>query len=481
MRPAEFHLPIPEEGAEPYYLKVAIALALAIRKGVLAPGTALPGSRQLAKQLGANRKTIMAAFEELELEGWVESKATSGTFVPTRVPADWPRHWVRPGELPAVEPEFITQLTPLSQSSDPILDLRRGVPDPRLLPLEAISQAYHRALKRKAGSLLSGGEPYGESGYRRAIGAWLAERRGVMAGPKGVLAVRGAREGLELIARAFAGPEGWVAMEDPGDPVMRNAVLRAGSKIFPVPVDADGIRMDALEAGSNRVPIRLVYLTPHHQVPTGVTLAAARREHLLAWARRCRIPLVEDEGDCEFHAGERPPLPLAAQDPTGLILTLGSFSRWMAPAIRVGFIVTRPEIVEALARLKARQDPYGDRILERALGDLMRSGDFHKFLRRARQEYQARRRLVHERLATWRGFRVRLQGGLGFWVEQDSERDLTPWIEACDHRSIRIAPGASFFAGPVQSRGFYLGFSQMDPLEAGRALQAMEAELASAW
>ncbi|MDP1831740.1 MAG: PLP-dependent aminotransferase family protein [Geothrix sp.] len=474
MRPTEFVLHLPEGGTSPIYLCVAAALGRAIKAGALAPGDPLPGTRALADQLGVNRKTVIAAFEELEIEGWVESRASSGTFVAALVPASWPGHW--DPNLPHESPDFelMTQLTPLSETAQGVMDFRDGLPDPRLLPVDALAQAYHRALRRREGALMHVGEIQGEAGYRRAISSWLGERRGILLGPEGILSTGGSTQGLELLVRAFVKDGGVVAMERPGSPAMREAILRTGVEVLGLPVDSGGLVLESLESILGRVPIRLLYLTPHHQFPTGVTLAPERRVQLMDWAAQHRFVVVEDDGDFEFHVGARPPLPMAAQDPKGRVITLGSFSRLLAPGLRLGFIAAQPALVEKLARLRQRLDLYGDRVMERAVGDLLRGGELPRFIRKARLAYQARREHILERLSAWPGARFDRHGGLGIWIQWDGDWGMGPWLKACAARSLRLSPGTAYDPSGTLVNALRLGFGGHSKVEIDQALDLME-------
>lgn len=474
MRTREFVLHLPEGGTTPAYLRVAAALGRAIQVGTLAPGSPLPGSRALAEQLGLNRKTVISAYEELEIEGWVETRAASGTFVAAPLPQGWPVHWEPASRDEATDLELMTQFTPLSQTAHGVLDLRLGLPDPRLLPLEALAQAYHRALRRREGALLRVGEAQGEAGYRRALATWLGERRGILLAPEGILSTGGGRQGLELLARAFAGEGGVVGMERPGSPVMREAVRRAGAKVLELPVDGDGLVLEALEAVLREGSLRLLYLTPHHQFPTGVTLAPGRRGQILEWAARHRFAVVEDDGDFEFHTGLRPPLPMAAQDASGRIITLGSFSRLLAPGLRLGFIAAQPALIEKLARLRQRLDLSGDRVMERAVGDLLRGGELQRFIRKARLAYQARRQHVLKRVGAWPGLHSEGHGGLGLWIRAEEGTDLGPWVESCAARSLRISAGRDYDSTGASTHALRLGFGGHSEAELNQALDLME-------
>ncbi len=474
MRLESFALPLDPPETGPVYLRIARALARRIQDGSLAPGAALPSTRLLSETLGVNRNTVSVAFQELEAEGWVEGRSGSGTYVVRNPPLALPLHWGST-EAPAPEAdtaiELSSHLQPLSQPLEGLYDLREGRPDPRLLPADELAAAYQRALSSHDGELLQYGEPLGHKRLREAMAAWLIERRGIRASPDQILITRGGRMGLDLITRAMVRSGEVVAMGDPGLTTHREVFAAAGTRVVALPLDAEGLRIDALKTLLEREPIRLVYVAPHHHYPTGAVLSADRRQQLMSLAAAHRFAIVEDDFDFEWHFDARPTLPMASQDPAGLVLTLGSFSRLLAPGLRVGYLAGRKSIIQRLAKLRARVDAQGDRVLEGALASLMGDGTFHRVLRKARKAYQERRQVMLEELQRWPGFSVTpSQGGLGLWIQAPQGFDGRAWVIASRAKGVLIESSEAMYVGSPSGCAFRLGFAALTPEELREAL-----------
>lgn len=446
MRPQDFVLQLDPDPDRALYLRIEAAIIQRIRSGHLRPGAALPGARVLAAQLGVNRKTVALAYQELEAEGWIRTAVGSGTTVAAVQPESPGSGCPAPPARSTREEastffDLASGLAPLSHLEEAEADLREGLPDPRLLPAAELSQAYQRGLSKHGAELLHYGEPKGNLALREALALWLSERRGILADPGQILLTRGARMGLALLARALPGTRPRVAVEEPGHPAPRRALEEAGAELVPVPVDAEGLRVDALEAALDQGPLRLLHLAPSGHFPTGARLSAPRRQRLLDIAAARRLAIAEDDSDFEFHYDGRPPLPLAAQDPRRSIITVGSFARLLAPGIRVGFLVARASVVDRLARLKTGLDAQGDRVLESALAELIRNETLHRHVRRARKAYQERRDAALALLAELPGLDVSPPpGGLGCWAALPAGFDGPGFLRACEAAGLRLGP-----------------------------------------
>lgn len=472
MRPDELVILLRPEGDEPLYLQLSGAIADAIRKGALRPGMALPGTRSLAERLELSRKTVDLAYRELEAEGWIEIRAASGAYVAERLPEE-----ASPAAGAAKEStafDFLSSLGAPPQPGPVAFDLRDGAPDPRLLPADELARAYHRGLRRHGGELLKGAGPKGHAGLRRALAEWLVQRRGIPADSEGLLITQGARAGFALLLRALVPAGGSIGLESPGPPALREAALQAGLRVVPLPVDGGGLVVEALERLLAEQPLHLLHLTPHHQFPTGATLAPARRAALLELAEARRLPIVEDDGDFEFPLESRPPLPLASEDRRGLVLTLGSFGRWLAPGLQVGFIAARPSVAERLARVQAKGPAAADPVLEGALAELINLEELQRAIRRARKAYAARREAALELLRGWPGFEVHPHGGLGLWLRAPQGLDVEAWAKACLQDGVRFHPGGHYGGDPQYLR---LGFAALEEQEFAAAAALMRKRL----
>ena len=250
----------------------------------------------------------------------------------------------------------------------------------------------------------------------------LAATRGLAAGPDDLLITRGSQMALELVARALVTPGDVVAVEAIGYVPARAAFALAGARLVPMPVDGQGLDVDALEALARRGPVRAVYLTPHHQYPTTVTLSPGRRLRLLEVARAHRIAVIEDDYDHEFHYDGRPVLPLASVDRAGVVVYVGTLSKILAPGLRIGYVVAPAPLLERLATLRAVLDTQGDPAIEDAVAELLEDGEVQRHVRRVRRIYRDRRDALADALRRDLAGHVSFDvpaGGVAFWARLD--------------------------------------------------------------
>ncbi|WP_328472737.1 PLP-dependent aminotransferase family protein [Actinoplanes sp. NBC_00393] len=343
----------------------------AIRTGRLAAGERLPSSRELARTLGLSRGLVQDCYAQLQAEGYLTSRPGSATRVAavTRPEA--------PPPAPAAAPP-----------ARMIADFRHGVPDLRLAPREDWAWAVREVCRTAPNTAFDYGDPLGDPGAREVIAAYLRRVRAVTATADQVVLCSGMAQGLGLVLRVLAGRGiDTVAYEDPGTAPATAAVP------VPVPVDADGLDVAALD----RTPARAVVVTPAHQWPTGVALAGPRRQQLIAWARRRDGVIIEDDYDAEFRYDRDPVGSLQGLAPDHVV-SLGTVSKSLAPALRLGWLVAPPPLLPALARAKHLADRGGPTLDQMALGLLIESGRYDRSLRRARTEYAARRAVLLDAL-----------------------------------------------------------------------------------
>ncbi|SDL26764.1 MocR-like pyridoxine biosynthesis transcription factor PdxR [Siphonobacter aquaeclarae] len=400
------------------FLQIADGIIAEIRKGRLQPGMPLPGSRVLAGDLGVNRKTVVLAYEELLAGGWAESSSRKGTFVSRTLP-----DWVLPEEQPsagnAVPFAFNAfETLPLSDAGRGSIVFDDGLPDVKLAPLDELARAYRRIFRQKARWRMMGyGHEKGEPKLREALTRMLRLERGLQTVPENLCVTRGSQMALYLAAMTLVCPGDRVVVEDPGYSPAREVFRQAGAVLIPVAVDASGIRTDDLESICRQGPIKAVYVTPHHQFPTTVSLKADRRMHLLRLSRQYGFAVVEDDYDYEYHFGLRSVLPLASLDPD--VIYIGSLSKLIAPAVRIGYLTGPVPFVDAVAALRMRIDRQGDTIMENAVAELMDEGIVSRHTRKAFSVYSRKRSRMEALLHQYLGDQVmvgRPEGGLAFWV-----------------------------------------------------------------
>jgi GntR family transcriptional regulator/MocR family aminotransferase len=433
----ELVLDLDRNAVLPTFLQIARALAADIRRGRLRPGERLPGSRRLAADLHVHRNTVLAALNELMAEGWIEATPGRGTFVARAIPETRGRPFSRrlgvrervPARAAFVLPEAPVAYRPqvLPRGT---LDLSNGAPDVRLVPTRAIGRAYRRVLALRGAGLLGYGDPEGHPALRAALASMLTSTRGLSVTAEDVVVTRGSQMALTLAARALLRPGDVVAVERLGYRPAWEAFRAAGATVVPVAIDRDGLAVSALASVATRTPLRAVYVTPHHQYPTTVTLKAARRLALLALAREAGIAIIEDDYDHEFHYDGRPVLPLASADRAGLVVYIGTLSKILAPGLRVGYIVAPQPVLRSVGAIRSLLDIQGDLATEAAIATLMEDGEVQRHVARVRRVYANRRGILANSLRRTFGEGVEFTvagGGMALWVHLRMDVDVEAW------------------------------------------------------
>ncbi|MGC0404175.1 GntR family transcriptional regulator/MocR family aminotransferase [Streptomyces sp. SAI-126] len=381
------------------------ALREAVRSGRLAPGARLPPYRSLAADLGVARNTVADAYAELVAEGWLTARQGSGTHVaerarplqaavPPKAPAGQPRGRApRPG-LPGrpARPDHPTRH-----------DLRQGTPDASAFPRSAWLASYRRALQQAPNEVFGPGDPAGRPELRAALAAYLARARGVRTEPDRIVVCSGFAHALRLLFGGGAGGgtgggtgggrggrilRGPLAVEAYGLPFHRELLAAEGVRTVPLPLDEHGALVDRLAHE------RAVLLTPAHQFPTGGPLHAERRVAVVDWARARGTVVLEDDYDGEFRYDRKPVGALQSLDPEQVIL-IGSVSKSLSPAVRLGWMVLPERYVGDVLAAKGEREAWASVLDQLALADLIVSGAYDRHVRRMRQRYRGRRdRLV---------------------------------------------------------------------------------------
>ncbi|GIJ61173.1 MocR-like pyridoxine biosynthesis transcription factor PdxR [Virgisporangium aurantiacum] len=347
-------------------------LRTAIRTGRLAADEPLPSSRELARTLGLSRGLVQDCYAQLQAEGYLTSRAGSATRVAATV----------------VRPAAPTPSDKGSSQQFPVADFRHGVPDLGLAPREAWAWAVREVCRSVPNAAFDYGEAIGQHRLRAVLASYLTRVRAVCATPADLIVCAGMQQALSLVVDALAADGvDTIAFEDPGSgTAVTRLADRAGMAAVPVPVDGSGLDVDALR----RTGARAVLVTPAHQWPTGVVLTGPRRQELIAWARARRGVIIEDDYDAEFRYDRDPVGSLQGLAPD-CVVSLGTVSKSLAPALRLGWIIAPVSLAPSLALAKDLADRGSPGLDQLALATLIESGRYDRHLRRARAEYAARR------------------------------------------------------------------------------------------
>jgi GntR family transcriptional regulator / MocR family aminotransferase len=475
-----FALTLERRPDAPLFKQIARAIAVDIGRGRLSPGDALPGSRTLARSLGVQRLTVVAAYEELAADGWVVTRGTRGTFVARALPDPRPE----PVAAAARSREQVALDLPQPPPGSLPYHAPRGAllfapnrPDVRLIPSGLIGRAYGRALSRDGPVLLAYGRPQGHERLRVAVAAMLSSTRGLAVTADDLCITRGSQMAIALLARALLRPGDVVGVEELAHPPAVEAFRQQGATVVPIPLDAQGLRVEPLEALARDQRLRAVYVTPHHQFPTTVTLSPARRMQLLGLARARRFVIIEEDYDHEFHFDGRPVMPLASADRWGVVAYVGTFSKVLAPGLRIGYVVAPRALLASVVAHRLHIDVQGDRVLECALAHLIEQGEVQRHIRRVRREYAARRDVLVEALR--RSLPDALSfgvppGGIALWVEAQGI-DVDQWAERARRRGAVVVTAASYAVDRRPRPFLRLGFAALDRRELAEGVRRLAA------
>lgn len=462
----------------PIYMQIIQALIRDIERGRLTSGSYLPSSRELAAILGVNRKTVVLAYEDLIAQGWLDSAGTRGTMVSASLPE--PVNKQR-GETEAtmstaaIDYRFAAPPErPLALPSGKGLKLDEGAPDGRLFPAELLARAYRSAThKASRENGFQYRDPRGSPALRESIATMLKSQRGLPVAAENICITRGSQNGIFLAAQVLVQPGDSVIVEALTYEPAVAAFKAIGAKILPVSLDEDGIDIDAVEKACRRHAVRAVFVTPHHQFPTTVALRPERRLRLLDLAHQFGFAIIEDDYDHEFHFESQPLLPIAGYAP-GHVIYVGSLSKLLLPALRIGYVAAPPQVIDAIAHMVSLTDGMGNTVTEDAAAELIENGELRRHARKVRQIYAKRREgfaaEIDRTLGDIAEYRMP-DGGLAFWLRFNTDLDQMERRAAA--MGLRFASSRSFMTRDDAPRGLRIGFASLNAHEAKVAIGAL--------
>jgi GntR family transcriptional regulator/MocR family aminotransferase len=476
MRRWELSISLDTAREQPLFLQLASAIADDIRSGRLKPGEPLPGTRELADALDLNRNTIVAGYGELAAEGLVRTRIGGGTFVADPAPKP-PRapHAANDEPTYVLAPPMHARALPVALPPGMLL-LANGAPDVRLFPARPLARAFRRAIEHRGRALLTTSDSCGHIRLRVELATMLARTRGLVVAPEHLMVTRSIEQGIDLVARTLIRPGDVVAVEAFGYPPAWSVLRLAGARLVPIPLDRDGLDVDALDALLSRERIRAVFTTPHHQFPTTSVMSPRRRERLASLALAHGFAIIEDDYDHEFHYAGKPVLPIAAGAGRANVIYIGSLANLLAPGVSSGFVVAPPAVFERLASLRAASDARGDAAVECAVAELFEDGELLRHVRRMRRVYETRRDALVESLQRTLGgaleFRVP-EGGMAIWARADASIDVDAWVAEGERVGVRFANARMYDLDQRERQFMRLGFSYHDETELDEATRRM--------
>jgi GntR family transcriptional regulator / MocR family aminotransferase len=475
----------------PLYKQLYERLRGEILAGQLERGARLPSTRTLASELGVSRTTTALAYKQLLLEGYLESRVGQGTVVARALPAsllgartDKPLEERTDALAPsrihlASRVRLLKELPFPERIEEPAGGaFRGGEPALDLFPYEVWARLIARRARQSLRAFAHYQPPAGYYPLREAIAAQIGITRGVRCTPEQIILTAGAQGAFDLAARTLLDPGEAVWLENPGYFGARGALLAAGARLVPVPVDEQGL---VVEIGRLLCPdARLVSTTPSHQFPTGVTMGLARRLALLDWARQANAWILEDDYDSEYRSSGRPLEALQGLDHAGRVLYIGSFSKVLFPALRLGYLVAPTASVEPLLLMRRFLDVHLPILEQMALFDFLHEGHYARHLRQMLHHYSRRRNLLHRELRTHLGGLLEVhapQAGLNLvgWLPPNKDDQRVAKLAA--QVGIEVMPISTFSLEPLPRGGLLFGYGGTNEEAILRGVKTLAAAL----
>ncbi|MEC5145865.1 PLP-dependent aminotransferase family protein [Chitinophaga sp. 212800010-3] len=464
------------------YLQIARQLINAIQRGFLVTGTRLPGTREFSVLLGVNRNTVVAVYEELDAQGWVETRPNKGTFIAGKAdakpqtihPAGEQQLAVYPGTTGFSFKKSSLLDNPFEHSSCEYV-FNDGTPDIRLTQINHLSSLYSANLKRKSNRRKLGYYNHDGSEYfKKNLSNYLNQSRGLHISKDNILITRSTEMSVYITSEILLSP---------GDIVLVGALSyfsvnmifqKSGAQIMLVPIDDEGIDVDAVRNICKQHPIRMLYITTHHHYPTTVALSAQRRIALLNLASTFGFVILEDDYDYDFHYDNSPVLPLASADSNGMVVYTGAFGKSLAPGFRTGFIVAPENLMTEMRKHLGIIDRQGDVLMEQVLGEMIEAGEIQRYLKKSLKVYQERRdhfvELLQQHLGGYIDFK-KPAGGLAVWIRWKQPINLMRLSRVCAQNNLFIPKTLLYQQKDLTA--MRLGFGHMTLQEAEESVRVL--------
>ncbi|HWR16883.1 MAG TPA: PLP-dependent aminotransferase family protein [Terriglobales bacterium] len=479
------------QGTGPVSQRIYRGLRSAIVRGLLRPGSRLLSSRSLAQELAVSRKAVARAFERLADEGYITSRVGAGTFVSTTLPetiltfTPEPSPGFRPGKR--MVPNFSAQAKRLLDQSPwpppasrafraPLkYDFHYGTPALMDFPQTVWARLIAEQARKLSVTTLYYGSTTGYDPLRQAVADYIRRYRGVNAKDACVVIVNGSQQAMDILIRLFVNPGDRAVIEEPGYQCVRQALVAAGARVIPVPVDNAGL-------DTSRLPrlkgIRLAYVTPSHQFPLGGILPPERRLALLRWARETDAYVIEDDYDSEFRYDHPPVEAMQALDADGRVIYVGTFSKVLCPGMRIGYIVVPPCLLQPIASFKFLTDFSTPTFEQAVLAEFIKAGHFERHLRKLRLRNARRREVLVQALNQHLGVRAQIAGAnagvhVVVWLDDLSADDIPELCRRAAQVGVGVYPVTPYYLCRPQRAAIMLGYASLTENEIRKAVMLL--------
>ena len=472
---------VDRQAHRPLHSQIYEAFRLGIVRGELRPGQLVPSTRQLARELRVSRFPVLNAYAQLLAEGYFESRVGAGTFIADSLPDESAPGNRKAGASPAPGPRTISaRASALPRYEGPSWPagpgpFQVGHPELEEFPFKTWSRLVARLSREMRFGDLQYGDALGSAALREVLAVYLRTSRGVRCEAGQIMIVGGSQQALDITTRVLLDPGAPVWVEEPGYWLVHHVLKAAGCRAVPVPVDREGLNVSA---GMELSPgARAAFVAPSHQYPLGVTMSAARRLQLLEWAQGAGAWVVEDDYDSEYRYASPPLSSLQGLDTNSRVIYVGTFSKVLFPSLRLGYVVIPPDLVESFAAVRQATDLCPPAFNQAVLTEFIREGHFARHVRKTRQLYGERRRVLAEEigrelypLCTTEGGKA----GMHLTILIDGAARDTEIAAQAARRKLWLSALSLSYVGEAARQGFVLGFGNTRASEIPGAVRLLK-------
>ena len=483
MFPYKNSLHIDRESKEPLFLQLANQFIRLITEGKLATGTKLMSSRNLSELLEVHRKTVVACYEELHIQGWIETIPKRGTFVNNNLPIiEHKKQQAQKIVSQANKTNFKFYSSSILEAKNNVdskyLYINDGVNDTRLSPINELGKIYRSlTIKKTIYKDLNYGSSYGSAQLISVLTDYLNKTRGLTIGKDQMLITRGSQMGIWLSAKLLLKKKDIILVGETNYSAADLTFLNQNANLHRIQVDEKGIDTDEIAAFCKTNKVKAVYVTPHHHHPTTVTLTAERRLALLNLAQQYNFAIIEDDYDYDFHYNQAPILPLKSYDTHGNVIYIGSVCKTVAPAFRIGYMVAPKNFIDEAAKQRTYIDRQGDSLLALTFAEFIKSGGLDRHIRKVHKLYKVRRNLfcalLTEKLSKYLTFEIP-QGGMAVWCILKEPYTWEEVSKIALKNNLKIGNHKRYDLANKGHKGIRIGFASYNTKEVRSLIDKLE-------